>query len=70
VNLVFRFRVHCGCRFVEDYNLRVLQERARNRQALTLAAGNFEAALADDRTESIGQAFDKFSQAGHLDRPQ
>jgi predicted amidohydrolase len=43
-------------RFVEDQDRRVLQEHARDRQPLLLAAGQFDAALADDRVQPGRQA--------------
>jgi hypothetical protein len=41
-----RFRVERRGRLVEDQDARVLQDRARDRDALLLAAGELEAALA------------------------
>ena len=40
---------------VEDQHGRVLEERARDRDALALAARELRAPLADDRVEPIGQ---------------
>ena len=43
----FRARVERRGGFVEDQDARILEQRARNRHALLLAAGELEAALAD-----------------------
>jgi hypothetical protein len=51
----FVFGIECGGRFVEDEDARVFEEHARDREALTLAAGEFVAALADDRLEAVGE---------------
>src|SRR5436189_3311693 len=40
-------RVECGRRLVEDQDRRILEQRARDREALALAAGEQHAALAD-----------------------
>src|SRR5262252_6109987 len=45
---------------VRDQNARVADERAGNRDALALAAGESRAALADDRVVAFGQLEDEF----------
>ena len=65
---VFRFRIDCRGRFVEDYNLGILEESARKREPLALAAGNFHSALADHRVDSGGQIFDELAHIGQLER--
>ena len=42
-------------RLVEDQDPRVLQQRARDGQALPLAAGEVDAALAEPRAVAVGQ---------------
>src|SRR5581483_7536989 len=54
------FRVERGSRFVEDQNRRVLENRARNRDALPLPAGKNQAALADYCIVPARQFADKF----------
>src|ERR1700744_5778211 len=51
-------------RLVQKKNGRVLQERARDRDALTLATGPLCAAVADGRVEANRQAFDEFAASG------
>ena len=46
-------------RLVEDEDLRVLEQRARDREPLLLAARQAIAALADDGLVSVGQAGDE-----------
>src|SRR5215472_18593706 len=52
-------RVEMRGRLVEDQSRRVLQERAGDRDALALSAGELHATLTDDRIEPLGQARDK-----------
>src|SRR5262244_3297201 len=47
-------------RLIEDQNARIGDERAGNRDALTLAAREGRAALADDRVVAFGQLEDEF----------
>ncbi len=51
--------VHRRGRLVHDQHRRVLEERARNRQALALSAGKAHAPLAHLRIESPRQVFDE-----------
>ena len=53
------FAVERGGRLVEQQHRRVLQERARNRDALALAAGELHAAVADDRRHALRQMLDE-----------
>ena len=46
-------------RLVEDQDRRVLEEHARDRQALLLAARELDAALADDGVEAVRQGGDE-----------
>ena len=52
---LFRLRIERRRRFVEDQDRRVLQQRARDRDALLLAAGQLQAALADFGFVAVGQ---------------
>ena len=49
---------------VEDQNTRLAQERARNRDALALAARKAAAAFADDRVVALRQLEDEVMSAG------
>ena len=56
-------RVEGARRLVEHEHGRVAQDRARDRDALLLAAGEAVAALADDRVVAVGQAGDQVVDA-------
>ena len=49
--------------FVENQNARLGEECACNGQALALAAGEFDAALADDSVVAFGKALGEFIDA-------
>ena len=51
-------------RFVEDQDRRVLEQRARDREPLALAAGEQPAALADRRRKPSGVALDEIERLG------
>src|SRR5688500_12153889 len=51
--------VEIARRFVEDEYLRALEQRARDRDALLLPAGQADAVLADARLIAFGQLFDR-----------
>ncbi len=51
-------RVDGGERVVEHEHRRLVEESARERDALLLAARELDAALADDRLEAVGQPVD------------
>ena len=51
--------VERGGRLVEDQDRRILQQRARDRDALLLAAGELEPALADLGLVAVGQRHDE-----------
>ena len=52
--------------FVEQQQRRVAQDRARDRDALALAAGQRHAALAELRLEAAGQAAQEFGGMGEI----
>ena len=54
-----RLRVERGRRFVEDEDRRIGEQRARDRQALALTAGEPRAALAEDGVVAVGQLADE-----------
>ena len=58
-----------GGRVVEDQDARVGQQRARDRQALALAAGERQPALADARVVALGQALDELVRPARAARP-
>ena len=55
-------------RIVEDDDPRAGDERARERDALALAAGEVHAALADQRVVAVGQVVGELGDAGRLAR--
>jgi hypothetical protein len=57
-DLGFRARVHGGETVVEEEDRRIHGERARDRGALPLSAGEVDAALAEKRLEAVRQRFD------------
>ena len=59
---LFGRRIKCAGCFVENEDWRILEQRARNRQALTLAAGQRPAAFADIGIEAIRIAVDKIER--------
>jgi hypothetical protein len=61
-------RVEMRGRLVEDQDRRVLQEGARDRDALALAAAQTGAALADRRVEAVGQGWRRARSARRADR--
>jgi hypothetical protein len=54
-----RFAVERGGRLVEQEERRVLEERPRDRNALTLSARELDASVADDSANTIGQTLDE-----------
>ena len=54
LNFFFSMAVKRGCRFVEQKNRGRLEDRARDRDALLLAAGELEAAFADLGLVTVG----------------
>ena len=61
LNRRFVFGVERACRFVENQDARIFEQHARDREALTLAAGKFVSALADDCVVAFGKAWMKSS---------
>src|SRR5579871_1047860 len=59
------FGVEAGSCFVENQNARLGQDRARDRNSLTLASRKFHAALADNRLVLVGKGFRKFIHASN-----
>src|SRR5688572_19683715 len=64
----FRFRVEARRGFIENQDPRIGQDRARDRNALALAAGELHAALAHDGVvlflETLGELIDARDAAG------
>ena len=60
--------VEVARRLVEDHDRRVLQQQARDREPLLLAAGQAVPALADDRGVPVGQRRDRVVDAGRRGR--
>ena len=59
-------RVERAGRLVQDEDRRVLQDRARDRHALALAARELDAALADERLVAGRQRLDELRRVGEL----
>ena len=64
MNQLLTLGVEIARGLVEDKDARIRQNRAGDAQALALAAGEFEAALADERVVAFGQAIDEFVRVG------
>ena len=54
------FRIKCGGRFVKDEDLRILQDRSCDGDALALTAGEDEAAIADLGIDAARQTMNEF----------
>ena len=57
-------------RLIQQQDRRVLQQRARDRQALALAARQLDAAIADDGGEAFRHRLDEVAAVRHLGRRQ
>ena len=62
----FRLGIQRRCRFIEDQDRRILQERTSNSDSLLLATRQFKASLTDPGFVSIRQPRDKFMQMSGL----
>src|ERR1700730_6156959 len=60
----FRLAIQGACRFIEDQDWRILQKRASQRYALTLAAGKHAAAFANLCFIAFWQASDEVVSIG------
>ena len=69
LNERFALRVERACRFVQDQNRRVLQNRARDRHPLALSARQLHPALADERLVPLRQRLDEFRSVRQPGRP-
>ena len=56
LNLLFRFGIERGSRFIEEQDRRVFQQRAGDRETLLLSAGKQAALVADDRFVALAVA--------------
>ena len=65
----FRLAVERAGGFVEDQQLRLLEQLAGDERALALAAGEADAAIAHAGMETLGQGFDEFEQVRAAGRP-
>ena len=68
-NRLFGFTIERSGRLVQQQDRRILHECARDRDALALAAGQLDAAVADHGVETFRQAVDEIA-AGRDRRPQ
>ena len=66
LDLLFRLGIERGGRFVEKQNGRVLEQRARDRKALLLAAGKQAALVADDGLVALRLRHDEVVREGGL----
>ena len=70
---LFRLGVQCRCGLIQDKDARVLQEGARDRDALALPAAELDPALADARIVALRHRLDEVvgvrSQGSRLDLP-
>ncbi len=68
LHVALGFRIERRRCFVEDQHRRVLEQRARDRQPLPLAAGEAHAIFADQGVEPVGHCADKFHRVRGLGR--
>ena len=68
LNLAFGFGVERARRLVENHDRRILEERAGDRQALSLAARQVAASFADHGLKAVRRAVDEFARLGLLER--
>ena len=66
LHLALGFGIERGGRLVEQDDRRVLEQGARNGDALALAAGQLRAVLADRRVVAEREAHDEIMRAGRL----
>src|SRR5437867_7011351 len=64
LNQRFTFAVEARCRLIEDEDSRIGENRARDRDALALAARKPDAPFADDRVVAFFESFDKLVAVG------
>ena len=64
LNEGFGFGIETGGGFVEHEDRRIFKNSASNGDALTFAAGEFDASFADIRAIFLRQRFDKFVAVG------
>ena len=64
----FGFGIHRGGGLVQDQDRAVFQDRARDRKALLLPAGELDAALADQRIVAVGEPVNELVGVGGLGR--
>ena len=62
----FVFHIERGGGFVQQYNWSIFQDSPRDGDALTFAAGEPLAVLADDGIHTVGHSFDKLIAAGYF----
>ncbi len=65
LNFLFRVTIERGGCLVQHQDRRTFQDRAGDRHALLLAAGQFETALADHRLVTVRQVADEPVDLGH-----
>ena len=65
LNESLRFGIEAGCSLVQDQDARVRQDRASDRHALALAAGELHPALADDGVVLFGEPLSELVHAGN-----
>ena len=68
LNLLLCFRVHAGGRLVQNKDFWIVQNRARNRDTLPLAAGKPLPPLADLRVVAVGELQQKLVTVGGFGR--
>ena len=66
LHLPLGFRIERGGGLVEQDDRRVLDQRARDRDALALAAGQLQAVLADRRVVAVRERHDEVVRVGGL----
>ena len=65
LNSAFRFGIQCGRRFIQNQDWAVTQQRARNRNTLTLTTGQEHAIFTNDGIQTVIHLVDKVHRIGH-----
>lgn len=68
LDVLFAFRIQRARRFIQKENRRVLQDRAGNRNPLTLSAGELGSGFADLRLKAIRKRLNERGEAGRVRR--
>lgn len=52
--------IECACRIIEDHDIRISEDRPRQRKTLSLTPGEIHAAFSEDRIIPVRETLDEF----------